>query len=253
MTHRIIQAGMLAAFAACSAHADELAATPYRPSVSNPAELSAPGWLEIEMGWARIRGNDMRRESLPYTAKIAFDEDWGILLGGEAHVRETVQGSRHSGFGDTSFILKHRIATNDENLNFGIEAGFKSPTAGKRLGSGKTDWMVNGIASLDFDESWRLDANLGLTRLGLHANGESRTALPWALGLSKNLGDWGLTAEYSGIQQRNVPNARQWLFAVSHAITPQVVVDLGAARSRQDGETGHTLFFGLTWLTAKLF
>jgi len=26
-------------------------ATPYRPTVSNPATLSEPGWLEMELGW----------------------------------------------------------------------------------------------------------------------------------------------------------------------------------------------------------
>lgn len=42
-----------------SALADEApAATPYRPTVSNPAELSAPGWLEVEAGLARTKGGD---------------------------------------------------------------------------------------------------------------------------------------------------------------------------------------------------
>ena len=54
--------------------------TPYRPSVSTPAALSAPGWLEVEVGALRARGSeDSRRDSLPYSLKLAFSEDWGFV------------------------------------------------------------------------------------------------------------------------------------------------------------------------------
>ena len=63
---------------ALSAQADEdkPAATPYRPSVSTPAQLSAPGWLEVEGGVWRQLGNEARRDSVPWTAKLAFSDDW---------------------------------------------------------------------------------------------------------------------------------------------------------------------------------
>ena len=42
----------LAAFPAGAASTDDSpAAVPYRPSVSTPAALSAPGWLEVEAGF----------------------------------------------------------------------------------------------------------------------------------------------------------------------------------------------------------
>lgn len=228
------------------------AATPYRPTLSNPAELSAPGWLELEGGWLRSRDGGARRSSLPYTAKLAFSEDWGILVGGEARIRETQDGNSRSGFGDTSFVVKHRIATADEDLNFGIEAGAKAPTARRGLGSGQSDWTVNGIASLDFAESWRLDANLGVTRFGAVDAGQGRTSTLWAAALSKNLDAWSLAAELSGTRQNGVPDGRQWLVAASYAVTPQFVLDLGAARSRQGGDTQRSLLFGFTWLAARL-
>lgn len=234
--------------------ADETpAATPYRPTLSNPAELPAPGWLEIEAGWQRTRGNDLRRNSLPYTAKLAFDENWGVLVGGEAHIREATPDGTLKGFGDTSITLKHRFATSDEDLNFGIEAGAKSPTAKTGLGSGKTDWTINGIASLDFAEDWRLDANLGFTRLGAVAPGESRNATLLAAALAKQISAWGLAIERSDSRQSGTPSARQWLAAVSYATTPQFVVDLAVARTRQGEERQHTLMLGFTWLSAKLF
>ena len=45
---------------------DAPSVTPYRPSVSTPAALSAPGWLEVEAGVLRSRSDDpARRDSVP--------------------------------------------------------------------------------------------------------------------------------------------------------------------------------------------
>lgn len=229
-------------------------ATPYRPSLANPAELSAPGWLEIEAGWQRNRiGGDYRRDALPYTAKLAFSADWGILLGGEARLRLRENGENHASFGDTSFILKRRIASDDQDLNFGIEAGFTAPTARRNLGSGQADWTVNGIVSYDFPASWHLDANLGVTRLGVPEADQGRTAILFAASLSKQIGDWNLALESSGTRQRNAPGGRQWLATAAYAVAPALVLDAGLARNRQAGETERSVFFGFTWLAVKLF
>lgn len=99
----------LCATAAFAQPADEPpAVTPYRPSVSTPAALSAPGWLEVEAGALRVRGaGDTRRESLPYTLKLAWSEDWGVRLGGDAWVRQIDDGGqRTSGGGDVGIVLK---------------------------------------------------------------------------------------------------------------------------------------------------
>ncbi len=65
-------------------------ATPYRPTVSNPANLSEPGWLEMELGWQTTKGGSNQwRSSLPLVAKLAFSENWGILVANELAVRRT--------------------------------------------------------------------------------------------------------------------------------------------------------------------
>ena len=86
----------------------EPAATPYRPTVSNPAELSAPGWLEMEAGVARSKGGgNAWQNDTPWLAKLAFSEDFGVLIGGDAWTRQTdASGAAHSGFGDTSLDRK---------------------------------------------------------------------------------------------------------------------------------------------------
>lgn len=252
-THLVCAAALFCGLIATATADDAPGATPYRPTISNPAELSAPGWLELEMGWNHQNNRSDRRQALPYTAKLALDEEWGILVSGEAFIRESGSEANGNGFGDTSFIIKRRFATADENLNFGIEAGLKLPTAHHQLGSGKTDWSINGIVSYDFDDSWRLDVNLGVTRLGARALEEGLTSTLWAAAVSKNFGDWGVAVEHSGTYQRGLPNGRQWLIATSYAVSPRFVLDMGATHDRRDRETGHSLFFGFTWLASRLF
>jgi hypothetical protein len=150
-----------------TARADDLpSVTPYRPSVSTPAALSAPGWLEVEAGVQSSRADDpSRRESLPYTLKLAFTPDWGIRLGGDAVVRQVgADGSGLSGGGDTLVVVKRRFAVSEASA-FGLELGAKLPTARAGLGSGHTDIDLNGIYSSDFAESWHADINLVATHI----------------------------------------------------------------------------------------
>ena len=69
---------------------NELSATPYRPTVSNPADLSTPGYFELEAGGQYQRGNTVsHRTGLPWLLKYAFTDRVGVLVGGEAWASET--------------------------------------------------------------------------------------------------------------------------------------------------------------------
>ena len=85
-THLVCAAALFCGLIATATADDAPGATPYRPTISNPAELSAPGWLELEMGWNHQNNRSDRRQALPYTAKLALDEEWGILVSGEAFI-----------------------------------------------------------------------------------------------------------------------------------------------------------------------
>lgn len=230
--------------------ADDVSATPYRPTVANPAELSAPGWLELESGWSRSHGGGTVRSGVPYAAKFAFDTEWGVMLGGELWAKD--QSINTSGWGDTSLTLKHRIASANEKINFGVEAGVNLPTARKGLGSGKSDWMVTGIYSLDFAENWRMDANLGLTRQGETTDGISRSLVPWAASVSHGIGQWTLAGEVSGTHQSGMSERVQSLVAVSYAVMPRLVLDVGFSHANQGGIGEQAVFVGASWLAGKV-
>ena len=260
MPHRPLLAPLLAALlvlpAAAHAADDEPSTTPYRPSVSTPAALSAPGWLEIEAGWQHDdAGGGVRRDAIPLTLKLAFSEDWGIRLGNEAWVKQRSDAEKKSGFGDTAVVLKRRFGI-DEDQAFGLEAGVVVPTgkSGIGFGSGQPDYSVNAIYSADFGDRWHTDLNVVAIRLGQADPGASRTQWLFAASLSRQLDDrWGVVGELSGTSQSGAEDSRQLLVAASYNVSKRLTLDAGAAKSLRRGDSTWSAFTGLTWLAARLF
>lgn len=214
--------------------------TPYRPTVSNPAALSAPGLLEFEAGFAHLRNDaHTRRDSVPYLFKYAFSEDIGVLVGGDAYLQqEDAAGNRLSGVGDTVAELKLRHALNDRTA-LGIEAGVRFPTAKTGLGAEQRDYLVNGIFSTEWS-GLDLDVNLAYTRLGLVDTGESHSEIGWAVAVAGKLGGpWGWAGELSGAVRDGTSGRTQALAAVSYRAARTLVFDLGLAHNlgQQNGET----------------
>jgi hypothetical protein len=243
--------------AAIAAHAadDTPSVTPYRPSVSSPAALSAPGWLEVEAGVQSSNAVDpTRRQTLPYTFKLAFTPDWGIRVGGDAFVRQrNADGTTDRGFGDTSIVLKRRFAV-DEASAFGAELGVKFPTARDTLGSGHTDAGLNGIYSTDFAHDWHADVNLMATRLGGVDAGTSAWQKGWAASVSRNLNDkWSAGFELSGTQRGGAGRTAQALASTSYALSPAAVIDFGVSKGLNTASGGWSVFSGITFLAARLF
>lgn len=234
-------------------------AVPYRPTVSTPATLTAPGWLESEFGGLYLQhrhveeGGD-RRTSLPYTLKYAFTDDWGVRIGGEAlaHVNHG-DGSRDTGFGDTSLVAKRRFAVNPSSA-FGLEVGATFPTARPALqtGSGKTDWSLNGIYSADIG-AWHGDVNLLNTRLGTRIDGQSRLQTLGAFAISRPISErWTLAGELSGVRQHGAPGTSQFLSAASFALRRDIVFDVGAAHGLNRASPTWQAFTGVTMVLGRI-
>lgn len=249
-------AALFATLPVAQAEDKEPAVTPYRPTVSNPAELSEPGWLDLELGLQRIKGGgDKRRDSMPVTAKVAFSEDWGVLVGTELGIRRTdLDNNLFTGMGDTSLLLKHRLGGDSEKDGaWGIEAGFKSPTAKDTLGSGKSDYLVNLIYSVDRLGN-RFDFNVNGTRIGAIGDGEGRTQYGWAASTSRALDDrWSIFGELSGAYRRATPSYTQFLAGASYNVSKRVVIDAGAAHRLTGTGQDWTAFVGVSVLTARLW
>ena len=229
------------------------AVVPYRPSVSTPAQLSAPGYLELEAGGLRATDRGDSRTSLPYTLKLAFTPDWGIRVGGEAWVRDAFPGGAETGVGDTAVVLKRRFAVSDATA-WGLELGEKFATAGSTLGSGHADTTVNAIFSSDFAPAWHTDLNLNETRLGVPSGQPREWQTGWAAAVSRTLTDaWGAVGEFSGTHQVGTANGAQFLVAASWNESPAAVFDFGVAHGLNKATPHVQVFAGVTVRLAKLF
>lgn len=238
---------------ALSAHADELApVTPYRPSVSSPAQLPAAGQLELELGALSASSDGARRNSLPYSLKLALDSEWGLVLGGEGLVWAPLDDGRKRGVGDSQLVLKRAFVLSDETA-LGLELGAKVPTARRGLGSGKADYSLNSIVSQDMD-AIHLDANLNLTRIGAIEAGSGRSQTGLSTSLSTALDErWGVTAEWSGSWRRGTDRTAQVLLALSYSPSKLVTLDLGVAHGLTAGTPNWSLFTGAVLPLARLW
>jgi len=245
------------ALGACAAaHADgedEPTVTPYRPTISNPADLPVPGWLELEFGGLHTSAADhSRNDSVPWLLKYAFDEDHGILVGGNAYVSaESPAGERHGGVGDLSLEWKQRFKVG-EGKAFGIEAGVIAPTAADGLGVGKPVWLINGIYSADIGRL-HLDLNLADAHLGERTLDTSAWQTTWAAAISAPLGpNWGAAFELSGTYQRGVATRSQALFALNYNLSRRCVLDAGGAYGLANAAHDRSVFAGATVLLGQL-
>ena len=238
--------------ASLPAMSQEARVTPYRPTVSNSAALSEPGWLELEVGVASQHDKDgSRQNSLPYLAKLAFTPDFGVLLGGDAYVSQTANGTRTSGTGDTTLMLKHRLVL-DSASALGCEYGFKSPTAKSGLGSGKSDLLLNGIYSRDIS-GHALDINLNVTKVGDALPDESAFQYGWSGTVFRPVDDkWGAMVELSGTRRSGVASQSQWLVAASYEWSARLVLDAGLSAGIGAASHRVALFAGMAMLLGQV-
>jgi hypothetical protein len=232
---------------------DQPSVTPYRPTVSNPADLSAPGWLEAELGGLRSYNEDhSRSDNVPWLLKYAFDENYGLLLGGGGYVSAQVPGApSQASFGDTYLEWKQRFPVSD-SAAFGLEAGIVAPTAAHNLGAGKPQWLVNGIFSTDVG-ALHLDVNLAETHGGEMPVQVSQWQTGWAAAISRPLGgNWGGAFELSGVYQQGTATQSQALVALSYNWSRQLVFDCGAAYGLTHAAHDRSLFAGATFLIGRL-
>ena len=232
---------------------DEADVSPYRPSVSAPAQLPLPGQLELELGILYNKADNASRNSLPYLFKLAFNKEWGVLIGGESFVTTKDEFSRkEKGIGDTSIVIKRAFILNETTV-VGLELGTKFATAKETLGSGKTDFTLNAILS-QVIEKLHFDGNINITQLGLHEEGISSKLLGWAASFSLPIADgWQAIAEPSGSHQNGQASSTQLLTALAYSPNKNISIDFGVSKSLNKLSRGYSLFAGLVIPIAKLW
>jgi hypothetical protein len=228
--------------------------TPYRPSVSSPAQLPAPGQLELEIGGLAANPGTQQRDSLPYQLKLAFTNEWGILLGGEAYAAaRDASGRRQQGVGDTNITFKRAFLVDDATA-FGLEWTVKQPTAKESVGgSGQTDYTLNGIFSKDLGDI-HMDLNLNGTRIGAAEDGTGRMQTGLSSAFSTPISEkWGATAELSGARRSGTPCVAQFLTALTYNPSKRMAIDFGVIRGLNKASPNWSLFSGIVVPLANLW
>jgi len=232
------------------ADAEQLTVTPYRPTVSNPAELSALRHLEVEFGaQSNQPGLETERNSLPFLLKYPFAEQWGLMVGGEAWIKSRDQDGTVSGFGNTSMLLKHYYPIS-QTLAVGFEAGATLPSARPSLGQGRTDYLANLIVSQDISEL-RIDINAGVTRRGFKEEALDRFRYNWAIAASQMITErWGVAGEFSGVLAKQQKPSSQFLASLNYLMTPQLMLDFGGTVGMTAMADDYGVFAGFSLLIA---
>jgi hypothetical protein len=149
-------------------------------------------------------------------------------------------------------VLKRAFEIDDATA-FGLELGAKLPTAKDTIGSGKTDYSLNGIFSKDLGKL-HMDGNLNFMRLGAVEVETSRTQTGLSASFSLPLADqWGVTAELSGTRRRGAPNTAQLLTAASYSPSKKLVIDFGVARGLTSASQDWSFFSGAVFPIANLW
>lgn len=225
-----------------------------RPTVTDPAALTAPGWLETEFGGVKSldRGRDFttpfllkltsRNKRLQY--RLATD---GFLFPG--------QGS--NGFGDTYAALQYLFAPQDRaKFDFAGRATVKIPTAPAFLGTRKFDYNLLLLASRDFSPALHGDFNLGFSSLSRQGGPGTDGQIMASASLSLPIkgGRWQYTNElvyFSPIQgsRAQVTTMHGFTYAVHRYDVYDVAVQW---QLHGDGATWQ-LLFGRTFHLGRLF
>ena len=246
---------LLGLASSCQAQDDALPpVTPYRPSVSSPAQLPAAGQLEMELGGLSIKGDDGRRNSLPTSLKLGFNDEWGVVISGESFVSAPDgDGGRARGLGDTVLVLKRAFLIDDATA-FGLELGAKVPTARAAVGgSGKADYDLNGIFSRDIG-TLHMDLNLNATRLGAIDPGTGRTQTGLSASFSAPLAErWGVNWEWSGTRRSGADSTAQFLLAATYSPTKRLTFDAGVVRGLNGATPDWAFFTGVVFPLGKLW
>ncbi len=227
----------------------DLVATPNRPTVTNTADTTQQGVLELEFGVAAAS----RQQSLQGLMKFGLLRDLELQWAGSPWQHDA--SLRQSGITDTAVGFRWRFMhQSGDRPTLSFQYNAKLPTAGPVLGSGRSDHVVTLLASKDVSSKFRLDGNLSYAWLG-RRGGYDNAWLPTA-DLVRSLSEkWDVAVEFSGSTRANAqtPPIVQNLWAVSYALRPRLVLDTAI----QFGITGNVpravFLAGFTYSIADVY
>ncbi len=249
-----LTAALLLLFLAVDCYAQQppvdLVATPNRPTVTNTAETTQYGVLELEFGI----NSAARQQSLQGLLKFGLLRD--VELDWEGNPWQHDASVHYVGVSDNNVGFRWRFLHDAKRQpTLTVEYSAKLPTAGPVEGSGEVDHIVTLLASKDLPRRFHVDANLGHAWLGRSGGGFDHNWLPTTTVSYALAKKWQLAMEFSGATRANAatPAVTQNLWAVSYTLRPRLVLD-SAAQFRITGNVPRVVYLGgFTYSIADLY
>jgi hypothetical protein len=228
----------------------DLTATPNRPTVTNTAETTQFGVLEIEFGISSAA----RLQSLQGLLKFGLLRDVELDWAGNPWQHDA--STHYVGVSDNNVGFRWRFlhqAKSQPTLT--VQYSAKLPTAGPVEGSGEVDHIVTLLASKDLPKRFHVDANLSYAWLGRPGGGFDHNWLPTGTLAYSLTNKWQIAMEFSGATRQNAATAAvtQNLWAVSYTLRPRLVLD-SAVQVRVTGNVPRVVYLGgFTYSIADLY
>ena len=228
----------------------DLTATPNRPTVTNTAETTQFGVLEIEFGIS----STAQQQSLQGLLKFGLLRDLELDWAGNPWQHDAAV--HYVGVSDNDVGFRWRFlhqAKRQPTLT--VEYSAKLPTAGLVEGSGEVDHIFTLLASKDLPRRFHVDVNLGHAWLGRPGGGFDHNWLPTGTLAYSLTNKWQLAMEFSGATRANAvtPAITQNLWAVSYTLRPRLVLD-SAVQFRVAGDVPRVVYLGgFTYSIADLY
>ncbi len=264
-THRCLVTAALMALASVTAHAQQddqgrPEINPYRPTVTDPASLTAPGYLEVEIGGQDQHGGEQahRQFSTPTVLKLTDKSgrlEYHVLVDG--YVTQTDdQGQTTNGFGDlTPGVQYLLVKQTPHTYDLAARLEYKIPSARAGLGTGKTDYDLLLLASKDYSKTVHGDYNLGVYQLGKASGQGFATQYQASAAFSFKLSD-KLTLQdelygYSGSSENGTLVST--LHALGYQASRDLAFDVGVDVGLTHAAPHYTVLFGTTFFLGKVF
>jgi len=236
------------------------AVNPGRPTVTDPASLTAPGWLESEWGVQKDLDRD-RNLDTPFLLKLTSRNNrLEYRLATDGYVR---LGDGTNGFGDTYAALHYLFASQAKaGYDVASRITLKIPTADSAIGTRKFDYDLLLLASRDFahtksgDVTIHGDFNAGLgflSRQGVPGT-DTQALLTASFTFPIKGGRWQYTNEIVYLSPIYGQRAQvTTMHGFTYALHQYDVYDIALQWQMQGDGPVFQILFGRTFFFGKLF
>lgn len=240
-------------------YADSIAANPNRPTVSNPADITQYGVLELEYGWDQPWTEEgVQAKSVGGLVKFGLICDVELRWGNTSFLSLTDGSGTHQSFGDNwigSQIRFYRQTKQVPTLAFSYAIKIPSATAEYGLGTGRVDHQFTFLAAKDIAH-FHFDFNISEFLIGCpNASGfdhNQELNLAFSHFIYRGL---QITGEVYGDSRLNQssPAFASTLWAMTYTVVPRLVIDGGVESGLTSGGPHPHAFVGATYSIANLY